>query len=62
VWTGTEAAGAIESTWTDDYGNGYVIDFPGTGTYADGEVVVDFDWEDTSIGVTFVGTAVLTRM
>ena len=61
VWAGTEADGAIDSLWTDDYGNGYIIDFPGVGTYENGNVVVDFDWADESIGVTFVGTATLTR-
>lgn len=61
-WAGTEADGAIDSVWTDDIGNGYVLEFPGVGTYAAGEVVVDFDWEDTDMGVTFVGTATLIRL
>ncbi len=27
-----------------------------------GDAVVDFDWEGTDMGVTFVGTATLTRL
>ena len=61
VWAGTEADGVVDSLWTDDYGNGYILDFPGAGTYENGNLVVDFDWADESIGVTFVGTATLTR-
>lgn len=60
-WAGSEVDGAIDSIWTDEIGNGYVLEFPGVGTYSDGAVVVDFDWEDTDMGVTFVGTATLSR-
>lgn len=57
--SGTELDGDVEVAWTLDFGRDSV-DVPGVGTYAEGEMTIDFEYDFGNYGL-FTGTALLER-
>lgn len=57
--TGVESEGEVEAWWVLDFGRD-TVDVPGVGTYEEGVMIIDFEYDFGNYGM-FYGTADLER-